>query len=175
MTQKTKFEKKDTSDTKATFSREEVMAFANLGSYAAMRRQRYLEKVASRDPNPRLLDGAELLNPHSVVAEVDMQPLSMRQNLGRFMGQNIDYEAGFDTDTDDDNDASFIADDRIDNIPTPHELRARNLERKLDNARLEHQRAADAAREAGATPPPKTKNDQAEPDQASKEAPKSPS
>lgn len=174
MTQKTKFEKKDNASTKATFERDEVMAFAMMGSYAQMRREAYLAKIASRDPNPRLIDGAENLNPYSMVAEVDMAPLSMRQNLGRFMGDRV-IDDGYDTDTDDNSDESFHSGDRMDNIPTPHELRASRLERKLENARRAHQASLDAARDAGATPASKNKNEPSETAQGSKEPTNKPS
>lgn len=173
MTQKTKFEKKDTAETRATFSLDEVASFS---AYANFRRKMYLDKMLSREPNRRLDElGQEVLNPHSVVAEVDMQPLSMRQNLARFVTPNFNPDDYYDADTTDDSDESFIADDRADNIPTPHELRARDLDRKLDRARKAYRDATEAAREAGEGDPPEPKNETPKASQGSKEPPKSPS
>lgn len=163
MTKKTKFETKDTAKTKATFTTQEVRDFVT-GSYSEYRRQLYLEKMAARPPNPRLLNGAELLSDISMLADVDMTPLSMRQNLSRFtkMPSHLMGDDGYDTETptDDqgrplpDHDADFHSRDRDENPPSPHEVRAYKLSQKLSKARKAQQKALDDKRAAGATPAP---------------------
>lgn len=148
MTKKTKFEKKETAVTKATFTLDEVRAFALTG-YAAQRRDLYLQKVAERPQNPRMVNGLEVLSPVSMVAEIDMKPLSTRQNMARFSNFPRDLEnGGFD------DDQSYDAPDRLDNPPSPHELRAQNLERKIAKAKKAYESAAEKRIEGGDTPTP---------------------
>lgn len=158
MSNKTKFELPDTPETKATFTADEVRAFI-AGAYAAERRALYLQKMASRSPNHRLDDrGREVLSSRSMVADVDMAPLSAKANLGRFVkSQELYGDDGYDTDDSIDNDRHFDDLDRSENPPSPHELRSQRLVKKLDNARTALQKGVDERRSEGAISPPETK------------------
>lgn len=173
-TPKTKYEKKDTPETKASFSRDEISSLLAVGSYAAFRRARYMEAVASKPLNPKLDDlGAEYLSEISMVADVDMAPLSTRQQLARFVRPvHLVNGDGFDSDDDSSIDADFFTPDRADNPPSPHEIRAQKLDRKLTRARAEHSRDLENRRiaaEKGSTDPEK-KSGSKEPE-AAKAAP----
>ena len=179
MTKKTKFEKRETAKTAATFTLDEVHDFI-AGSYSAFRRQQYLEKMAARPPNPRLLNGAEVLSDISMVADVDMAPLSTRENHARFikMPSHLIGHDGYDTETptDDegrplsDHEADFYARDRDENPPSPHELRAHQLSTKLTRARLAHQKALDERRKQGEPSPPKNEEGAPAPSKTEKNA-----
>lgn len=149
MTKKTKYEKKETEITKAVFTLDEVRSFALTG-YAAQRRDLYLQKVAQRPQNPRMINGLEYLSDKSMVAEIDMMPLTTRQNMARFSkyGSDLVSEDGFD------DDETFDAADRSDNPPSPHELRAHELDRKLKKARKAQAKAIEQRLEGGDTPTP---------------------
>lgn len=156
MTKKTKFEKKETAKTAATFTSEEVYNFA-AGAYAADRRRLYLEKVSQRPADPRMDSlGRETLSPISMLADVDMAPLTTRQNLARFTKMPSHLEGdGFDADDSDlDDDDSFHTSDRVDNPPSPSELRARRLDKKLSEIRQKAQDDLTERRKKGATPEP---------------------
>lgn len=138
-----------------TFSREEILSF-NLTGHRKLLNDRYMSKIASRPPNPRLDEwGQEVLNPHSLVADIDLLPLSMKQNLGRFVRSDTNPHENEEFDPD--NDESFNADDRIDNPPTPHELRAKRLEKKISKARAAQREAEERAKLKAATPPSEDK------------------
>lgn len=148
MSKKTKFEKKETAVTKATFTLDEVRSFALTG-YAAQRRDLYLQKVAERPQNPRMINGLEVLSDKSMVAEIDMMPLSTRQNMARFSKYGSDIVGdGFDDDD------TFNAPDRSENPPSPHELRAHQLDAKLKKARKAQTEAVEARKDGGDTPTP---------------------
>nr|QJB20756.1 MAG: hypothetical protein [Microvirus sp.] len=133
-----------------SFTINEVTGFIR-STHAQMLHQRYLAKLAEKAPNPRLdAFGQEVLNPHSVVAEIDLQPLSMRQNISRFVShENVSSLEDYDFD----NDESFHSSDRIDNPPTPHELRSMRLDKKLTAVREAQRKAEEAAKEKAATTP----------------------
>lgn len=134
-----------------TFTLDELKSLSILG-HRQLLTERYLTKVAQRPDNPRLdYTGAEILNPHSLVAEIDMQPLSMKQNISRFVRPNDALEL---PEYDESNDHDFDAPDRSDNPPTPHELRAKKLSHKLTAHREAARKAADEAKEKAATPLP---------------------
>lgn len=164
MTKKTKYEKNDTERTKATFSVDEVFAFAK--SNASNLHAAHLSKMMQRPQNPRLTsDGSEKLSPISLLADIDMHPLSTRENISRFtrMPSHLEGEDGFDAETDIDSEGRPILDDRdywvtdrTENPPSPHELRAYALEKRLTKARVESQKELDKKREAG--DPPTTKD-----------------
>lgn len=149
--------------TKAVFTREEFYGFV-AGSYAAARRKMYLEKISQRPRNPRLDDrGHEVLSPHSVVAEIDMNPLSTRQNLSRFIGSHLEGDDGYDTETDlvkdangniiaQNDDRDYYQPERDVNPPSPHELRARKLDQKLTRARKAHSEKSKEVKKKGETP-----------------------
>lgn len=158
--EKTKFEKKDTKKTKATFTREELFGFT-AGAYAAARRNLYLERIAEREKNPRLNErGHEVLSPISTVADIDMHPLSTRQNLARFVKHtDLAGDGGYDTETDTDaegrpvyDDRDYYVPDRTDGPPSPHELRAHNLSKKLTDARKSHSEKSKERKSKGETP-----------------------
>lgn len=178
MTKKTKFEKAEGKDTSAKFSTDEVYGLIH-GSYAADRKKAYLAKISERPLNPRLDEfGAEVLSPHSMVADVDMQPLSTRQNLARFQGNRstpLENGDGYDADDQDDADESFYISEGIDNMPTPHELRAKRLDQKLTKARNDAQAEMEARRKAGETPAPASTTETAQAAPAATAAQKTPS
>lgn len=156
MDKKTKFEKKETAKSAATFTRDEVYSFA-AGAYAADRRRMYLEKVLQRPDDPRMdYLGRETLSDLSMVADVDMAPLTTRQNLARFtkMPSHLEGDDGFDSDSDIDDDNSFFTPDRTDNPPSPNEMRARRLDKKLSDIRQKAQDDLTERRKKGATPDP---------------------
>lgn len=140
-----------------SFTINEVTGFIR-STHAQMLHQRYLAKLAEKEPNPRLdALGQEVLNPHSVVAEIDLQPLSMRQNISRFVShENAPTLEEYDFD----NDESFHSSDRMDNPPTPHELRSMRLDKKLTAVRAAQRKAEDAAKDKAANPPHADKKDE---------------
>lgn len=164
--QKTKFEKPENKKTAATFSLDEVRAF-QLAGYAEHRRALYLEKVSQRERNPRLDEyGREILSPISTVADVDMTPLTTRQNMARFntLPSTPVNGDGYDAETEFDSEGRVIAGDddmyvgdRTDNIPTPHEVRSRELDKKFKRVRQAHADAQDERVKSGDTPTHKDK------------------
>lgn len=171
---KTKFEKPDTAKTAATFTAEEISSFAAAGQYAQHRRELYMQKVLSRPKKSDRLDesGAEVLSSISTVADVDLQPLSMREQLGRFYGHGRVQDDGFyDSETPvDENgnpvahvDDDFHISDSTDIFPTPHELRSKKLIKRLSKAREDHQKGLDDRRKAGDSSQPTPPADPANP------------
>lgn len=162
MTKKTPYEKRETEKTKATFSVDEVLAFAT--DHSAFVRRAYLEKMKSRPRNPRLDEnGSEVLSPISLIADLDMRPLSTRENLARFQKMPSILEGdGLDQETDTDERGRPVVDDRDyyvpdpnDTPPSPHELRARQLGKRLSKARAAHVENLNKFREDGETLPHK--------------------
>lgn len=160
MTKKTKYEKNETETSKATFSADEVFAFAKANAFKL--HAVHLQKMMQRPQNPRLdSEGSEILSPISLVADVDMHPLSTRENISRFtkMPSVLENQDGYDSETDIDSEGRPILDDRdywvtdrTDNPPSPHELKAYHLEKRLTKARLESQKQLDERRAAGDPP-----------------------
>lgn len=153
--EKSKYEKKETAVTRATFTLDEIRSFALTG-YAKQRRDLYLQKVAERQENPRMINGLEVLSPISMVAEVDMMPLSTRANMARFSkyGSEIVGSDGYDADQDDDSDESFFSSERSENPPSPHELRTVKLNKKLNKALKAKKDDTEGRRSKGDTPTP---------------------
>lgn len=159
---KTKYEKNENSTSTAKFDLTEVDGFVH-SSYSAIRKAEYLAKVAARPPNPRLNErGEEVLSPLSVVADIDMQPLTTRQNLARFtkMPSTL-VDDGYDAETEVDENGIPILDahdyytpDRSDNPPSPHEVRAHKLDTKLTKVRETLSEELKERRIKGATPAP---------------------
>lgn len=167
MTKKTKYEKTETEKSKATFSLDEVMAFSKNNAYQL--HALHLQKMMQRPQNPRLYpDGSENLSSQSMIADIDMHPLSTRENISRFtkMPSHLEGQEGFDTETDIDGEGRPIVDDRdyfvVDrtaNPPSPHELRAYALDKRLTKARTEAQKELDKKRKEGEPPTSKDVQD----------------
>lgn len=161
---KSKYEtRKQIMDEDNTFTVEEVRNFI-MGSYAAHRRQLYLEKMAQREPNPRLISGMEALSPETTVADIDLVPLSPQAHMGRFVKPP---ESGYDTDDHFDEHGVYQGEDvdspDFDNDepslqPTPFEIRSQRLEKKLKNARTAHKKAVEERLKDGDTPTPQQQN-----------------